>query len=109
MLGIKTMIVRFTNESQPGWVESAFVDAKGVLHSFEEKVPVVTAEDLDAHSEYPRPGVIGCIVIGARPTEAGGEVVTVDTELPWGIESKVGQTRFDVFRDQLLEFNHGAG
>lgn len=57
MLGIKVTIVRFTDESQPGWVECAFIDASGV----------------------------------------------------WRIESKAGHSRFEVFRDQVLEFTHGAG
>lgn len=76
---------------------------------FEEKVPVVTLEDLTVQSEYPREGVIACHVISAREDADGREVVTVDTQQPWGIESKAGQTRFDVFREQLVEFNHEAG
>ena len=109
MLAIKATIVRFTDMDQPGWVECTFIDAMGVSHLFEEKVPVVTVEDLDAHSEYPRDGTIGCTLIDARLADDGRELITVDTELPWGIESKVGQTRFEVFRDQVLEFDHGAG
>jgi hypothetical protein len=109
MLAIKATIVRFTDDDQPGWVECKFIDAKGVTHLFEEKVPVVTVENLDAHSEYPREGKIGCTLIDAGFAGNGREVITVDTELPWGIESKVGQTRFEVFRDQVLEFDHGAG
>ncbi len=109
MFGIKATIVRFTDESQPGWVECTFVDASGVSHLFEEKVPVVTVEDLDARSYYPREGIIGCTVLDVRVGENGREVLTVDTELPWGIESKAGHARFEVFRDQVLEFTHGAG
>ena len=65
MLGIKVTIERFTLESQPGWVECRFADAAGTSHVFEEKVPVVSDEDLDAGSVYPRAGVIGCQVVGA--------------------------------------------
>ena len=109
MFGIKATILRFTDEWQPGWVECTFVDASGVSHFFEQKVPVVTVEDLDARSEYPRDGIIGCTILSVRGEEKGREIMTVDTELPWGIESKMNQTRFDVFRDQVLEFIHGAG
>ena len=109
MLGIKVTIERFTLESQPGWVECRFADAAGTSHVFEEKVPVVSDEDLDAGSVYPRAGVIGCQVVGARVPSDGKELIIVDTEQPWGIESKAGETRFEVLREQLIEFNHGAG
>ena len=107
--GIKARIERFTDTSQPGWVECTFVDAAGLSHLFEQKVPVVTLEDLDGASKYPREGVIGCEVIGTRLDGDGRELVTVDTERPWGIESKAGQIRFEVFREQIAEFDHGAG
>jgi hypothetical protein len=109
VLGIKATIERFTQESQPGWVECTFADAAGKSHVFEEKVPVVTVENLDATSEYPRPGVIGCQVVGTRVGSDGRELLTVDTEQPWGIESKAGETRFEILREQVIEFDHGAG
>ena len=39
MVAIKVTIDRFTDEDQPGWVACSFVDAAGVAHLFEEKVP----------------------------------------------------------------------
>ena len=44
-------IARFFDSHQPGWVECEFVDAEGRGSLITEKVPVVTAEDLDADSE----------------------------------------------------------
>jgi hypothetical protein len=107
--GIRVTIERFTDESQPGWVECRFADAAGKSHLFEEKVPVVSYEDLDARSVYPRSGIIGCQVVGTRVAPEGRELVIVDTKQPWGIESKAGETRFEVLREQTIEFNHGAG
>jgi hypothetical protein len=109
VLAIKVTIERFTDESQPGFVECRFTDAVGNAHLFEEKVPVVSVEDLNSRSEYPRDGIVACRAIASRVAPDGREVVTVDTDQPWGIESKAGQTKFDVFREQLLEFSHGAG
>jgi hypothetical protein len=109
MLGIKVTIERFTDEHNPGWVACSFVDAAGLLHLFEEKVPVVSQEDLDAKSEYPRPGTIECEVVSARWAADGRELVLVDTEMPWGIESRAGNSRFEIYRNQLLELNQGAG
>ena len=109
MLAIKVTIERFTQEWQPGWVECSFADAAGQSHVFEEKAPVVSVEDLDATSTYPRPGIIGCEVVGTRVGPDGRELVTVDTEQPWGIESKAGETRFEILREQLVDFDQGAG
>lgn len=109
MLGIKVTIERITQESFPGFVECRFADAAGKWHVFEEKVPVVTVEDLHASSEYPRPGVIGCLLVATRVGPDGRELLTVDTEQPWAIESKAGETHFEVSREQVIEFEHGAG
>ncbi len=98
-------IERLTQAEYPGWVVCGFTDAAGIHHVFEEKVPVVSDGDLDSQSEYPRSGVIGCQIIGTRLTPDGRELIVVDTEQPWGIESKAGETRFEVFREQLVEFN----
>lgn len=107
MHGITITIERFTDEWQPGWVECALVDVIGKRHPFEEKVPVVTTEDVDASSEYPRPGIIGCTIVRSRPLD-GREVVIVDTSLPWRIESRSGRTQFEMFVEQRVEFPNEA-
>jgi hypothetical protein len=109
VLEIRVSIERFTDSSQPGWVECVFVDAAGRRHLFVEKAPVVSAEDLWADSLYPREGFIACTVISVDRDADGREIVTVETEEPWGIESTTGQVRFEVFRDQLVETDPDAG
>lgn len=109
MWGSRVMIERFIDEAAPGWVECSFVDARGCVQSFNEKAPVVTSDRIDARSEYPCEGIIGCIVIGTRLAADGRELVLVDTGRPWGIESKAGQIRFEVFREQVLELDDEAG
>jgi hypothetical protein len=99
MLGVKVDIVRYADDSQPGWVECHLTDAIGRRWSFVEKVPVVTAADLDASSVYPQPGVIACEVVG----RAGG-VVRIDTTRPWSVESVEGETRFEVPLGSLVEW-----
>src|SRR5215510_998039 len=98
-MAVKVKFQRLIEGSGVDWVEFCLVDAAGVVHVFEEKVPVV-APDLDARSVFPCDGSIDCSEIARRLAD-GREVVTVDTEHPWGIESRSGQTRFDVFREQL--------
>ncbi len=103
MIELRVTIERFTCGDQPGWVLCRLVDASGKAHLFEEKVPVVSSDDLNAESEYPCAGIIGCTVVGSRGVSGGRDLVEVDTESPWGIESTEGRTRFVVFRDQLTE------
>ncbi len=104
MLGISVEITRFVDDHQPGWVECILVDAQGQKHRFIEKVPVVSLEDLDAGSSYPRAGIIGCQVIERKCVDAR-DVVRIETEKPWGIESVDGQAWFDVLSDQLVDFD----
>lgn len=47
---ISVQIVRFVDSHQPGCVKCLLVDAESRRHIIVEKVPVVTAEDLDADS-----------------------------------------------------------
>jgi hypothetical protein len=98
---VTVSIVRFVDETQPGWVECKLVDAQGRAHRFVEKIPVVSSEDLRAHTALPRPGIIACKIVGQRVDDP--DVVTVDTSDPWGTESTEGQTRFEVRRSDLVE------
>jgi hypothetical protein len=105
MLGVQVEISRYVDDAQPGWVECWLTDAWARQWSFVEKVPVVTAADLDAMSPYPQPGVIACQVVARRRDAAGREVVTIDTGSPWSVESTTGDVRFDVLPEQLVEFD----
>lgn len=96
--GVQVIIIRLVDEAQPGWVECQLTDAFGHPWTFIEKVPILTAEALDANSPYPQHGVLPCQIVEQRP---GDEVVTITTEFPWQIESVTGRTRFEVFESQL--------
>lgn len=58
-------ILRFVDDSQPGWVERRLVDAAAGVHRFVEKAPIVSELPLDRDSGYPRPGMLACTVVGA--------------------------------------------
>jgi hypothetical protein len=105
MLGVNVAITRYADDSNPGWVECKLIDARGREWAFIEKVPVVTAEDLHAHSKYPQPGVIACEILERTRTADGREVITIDTIRPWGVESTTGESRFDVTPEQMIEFD----
>jgi hypothetical protein len=105
MLGVVIEISRYVNDANPGWVECRLTDAHGREWLFVEKVPIVTNECLDSQVCYPRPGVIACHVVERQ--EAGREIITIDTELPWHVEAITGDTRFDVRPQQRVEFDWG--
>jgi hypothetical protein len=103
MLGVRVTFSRYADDSFPGWVEFRLVDALGHEHVFEEKVPVVTTDHLDAASSYPQPGVSACVVLGRSESDDGRQFVHIN--MPWGIESMTGRSQFDVFPEQLVEFD----
>ena len=79
------------------------VDAIGHEHRIVVKVPEVTAATLDATSNFPQPGFIACIVLGRNKRDDGSELVRIDTQMPWGVETAVGRTKFEVLSEQLCE------
>jgi hypothetical protein len=109
MVAIRVQVLGWIDDAQPGWVECSLVDARGKKHRFREKAPVVSSAGLHAGSQYPQPGIIGCIVLRRYKGEDGQEVASVDTDRPWGILSVDGTSQFDVLADNLVEVPHAAG
>jgi len=99
---VDVQIVRWVDDDpQPGVVEARLRDASGREWVFIDKAPVFTAEPIDAHSRYPRPGVIACEVIRSWRDERGREVRAIDTARPYAVEAEGGETRFDVLAEQI--------
>ncbi len=103
MFGVKVIITKFIDSSQPGWVQCKFTDAFGEPHIFNEKVPIVTTEYLDEKSSYPKNGIIGCEIIERNNAESG-EIIKIDTDKYSLLESRKGETIFKVFKEQIIEF-----
>ena len=82
MVGVSVEIVRYVDDSQPGWVEARLRDASGREGAFVEKAPVLTEAPLSAGSSYPQPGVIACEVVGSWLDESGWEVRAISTSSP---------------------------
>jgi hypothetical protein len=99
-------ISRYVNDDFPGWVECALVDAFSQRHVFLEKVPVVTGEHLGPESAYPQLGAIACEVEAQWLDVSGRNLLRVNTERPWGIESAACATRFVVVESQLRSDEH---
>lgn len=103
MTAVLVTVTRFLDPAFPGWIECVLTDAAGVDHVFLEKVPIVTEEDLDASSDYPRPAILACEIVERHALLDGRGHVTIATERPWGIESTQGASRFVVFAEQIIE------
>src|SRR5262245_34619696 len=110
MIGVKVSITRYiADEPVPGVVESEFCDAHGRRWNFVEKTAYVTADILDRQSSYPRPGAIACEVVGRGQDVTGREIIVIDTERPWGVESDERLMRFEVTHDARMEWDSGSG
>ena len=105
MLAVRIQICRYVDDAQPGWVECILTDAFGEKHVFVEKVPVVTAAQLDTSSKFPQLGLIACTVHETDEAISDLVYVRIDTEAPWGVASSTGQSEFVVSEEQLVELN----
>lgn len=102
MPALRVSITRFVEEGQPGFVECEFFDADGARHVIIEKVTVVSSEQLWSDSDYPRDTDIECVVLEHFAGSQGAQLVRIDTELPWHIETTNGQTVFVVEESQVI-------
>src|SRR5215468_1683671 len=106
MIGISVQITQYiSDDPQPGIVECQLLDAHGNEWVFQEKTAIVGFGDLDldADTEYPQPGFIACEIIKQWWDTDGRDIVSINTENPWRIESLTGDSRFDVLRSQIIE------
>ena len=81
----------------PGLAECSLLDAFGVEHRFQDKIPIFYGREL-IPDMLPCDGVIRCM----RLKENAG-VIQIDTKLPDCIESMTGEHIFCVMPNQLLD------
>lgn len=104
MVGLKVKITRFISSDQPGFVECQFTDAWNKHYTIVEKIPVLTVEDLDGNSNYPLDGIVACNITGELEDTDGRKLVSIDTKMPWAIETIQGLTKFDILAEDVIEF-----
>jgi hypothetical protein len=98
--GLRVEITEFLDDGQAPFVRCLFRDVHGREWEVAEKLPVVSMDIGLESSGLPAIGHIGCEIVGRR-MEGGQEIVTIDTNQPWGIEATDGTTRFEVRAEQL--------
>ena len=102
MLSMKIKILKVTDYSfYPGYVECLITDAWGNNHIFNEKIPVVTCNDIDDKSKLPQDGFIRCELLKQWTDDHGNKIITVSTESPNDVESIDGVKEFDLLPCQL--------
>jgi hypothetical protein len=101
MVGVQVTATECVSDGHyPDWLLLSLIDAHGREWLILEKVPVVTLEDLNEYSVYPRKIVIACREVARRMT-GGRELVLIDLNIPWGIQATDGTTHFEVCSNQL--------
>jgi hypothetical protein len=99
---LTVQVVRYVDNSFPGWVECEFLDAENHRHTVVEKVPVVTTEDCGPDSTYPQTGGIRCEILTRWQDARGRDLVRVTTSRPDGVESTEGVSDFAVLSSQVV-------
>jgi hypothetical protein len=103
MLILSVTITKFIDDHYPGWVECKMVDAAGKEWIFNEKVTVVSADNLNERSVYPQPGFIACAQAEKSTNQRNENEITVSTLMPWGVETVDGNSLFTVRSSQVHE------
>lgn len=99
---IKIQITKIIEDSfYPGWVECVLVDALGNIHTFNEKIPIVTTQYLDVTSKYPQDGFIRCEILRKWIDINGRRIITVSTEKPDFVETVNEVSEFDLLPQQV--------
>jgi len=93
MIGVRVELRWYVDDSQPGWVECRLTDAACREWTFVEKVPVVTAEPLDASKTWTL----------TFDTSCGSFVVTLDLDsAPKTAASLVSLARAGYYDDTIF-------
>src|SRR5580693_7108224 len=102
LLSVK--IVEFIDDGYPGWVRAIFKDAGGKEWSMIDKtVYFESSTPLDWNTTYPQSGGIECKIIGERIDPENRKVLTIDIGTIYGLNAETGETKFDVYSDQIEE------
>jgi hypothetical protein len=99
---LRVEIVEFVDEYQPGLVRCAFRDADGQQHSFVEKIPRVTDQDLWRESQYPQVGAVECdSVEWLSGAESPSRFASVTLAIAGAVDSPGDPQSFVVQESQL--------
>lgn len=100
---LRVEIVAFVDEYQPGIVRCTFVDAEGKRHTFIEKVPVVTAQNLWSDSDYPQKGTVPCDSVQRSNDATGRRLACVTIDVCDSMDLPRHSAQYVVLESQLTD------
>ena len=98
---VDVQIVRITDSHFPIGVECVLRDANDREWFFTDKCVTFTQEPISEGMAFPQPGVLACELVREWIDEQGRSRCLIDTEKPWDVAARDGETRFEVFKEQL--------
>jgi hypothetical protein len=102
MAEVRVQIVEFIPGDYPAFLIVELTDAFGVVHRFRDKVAIFGCEvDVDETTPLPIPGTFDCIIV-ERFQSHGRELVRIDTEKPFDIQSLAGGYEFIVTPEMVI-------
>jgi hypothetical protein len=90
-------IIEYTQNNFPGYVHCKLIDAFGRTHFFEEKIPIVSVENINRKTILPKRGIICGEIINK---EDG--IICFSTLKPDDIKSIDGENIFYVNKEQIV-------
>ena len=93
---VRVQIVEYIPGDYDDFLIVEFMDAFEVVHRFQDKVAIFGCEvDVDETTPLPVPGTFDCVIV-ERFHSDGRDLVRIDTERPFDIESLAGDYQFVV-------------
>ena len=103
MSEVRVQIVEFIPGDYDDFLIVELTDAFGAVHRFQDKSPIFGYDgDIDQHTRLPVPGVFDCVVV-ERFQQDGRELVRINTEKPFDIQSLDDGYDFIVTPDMVVE------
>jgi hypothetical protein len=96
-------IVAFVDDFQPGFVECAFTDFEGKRHTFIEKLPVVTAQNLTMDSMYPLSGAVPCESVEPVQDASGRRLARISIAVSDSIDSPCRSAQYVVLESEVSD------
>ena len=101
MTELKIKIIALIEDgTYPDLVRCSFHDALGNEWFITEKLPVISRQNIDHNSILPIEASLSCTII--QRNDDDNDLVTINTDKPWGICAEGGETIFEVNENQLF-------
>jgi hypothetical protein len=91
-------IIEYRQSDFPGWVLCKTIDSTGKTHYFEEKIPIISIENINKDTILPRKGYVK-----GEITNKNDGIICFSTSKPDDVETKEGVSIFYVYENQIIK------